>query len=422
MEDTILELVEICRQKELYCMHDNVDDLIESALNFKLLSINSQHLNKEKQEVKNGVEQPAERRTRIVESLQNFRVIHKSSISLNNTSKISSVHAVAPILSTKEPEYSPSMGYEHPNTTSETESDEITKSGVEELYVEASLPDREIVSVEEENDVNVEEEEERLINVVKNDISDDSTNDPLLEEANLFLASDNSIPPDAEFDFELDAGEEISVVMNDELEYLDPGDEFDDDDYSSFMFVIYSKVFSFLLSAKSEDTIFDPVTPNFPITDSLIMENEHLDTIPETESDEFIKSSVENLVSIPSESEDFTDIESECDMPDCDDSQTTKFSTEFNPIHNEDLDSTPKNDRFDTKSYLLVSLLNRDESIPSGIDNDDSDSERDNLFLERLFHDDPIPLPDTLDFSYDVRVFPLLYLSGDFFNSSLLWE
>nr|GFC43313.1 hypothetical protein [Tanacetum cinerariifolium] len=66
MEDTILELVEICRQKELYCMHDNDDDLIESALNFNLLSINSQLLNKEKQEVKNVVEQPAERRTRIV--------------------------------------------------------------------------------------------------------------------------------------------------------------------------------------------------------------------------------------------------------------------------------------------------------------------------------------------------------------------
>nr|GFC29075.1 hypothetical protein [Tanacetum cinerariifolium] len=25
MKDTIIELVEICRQKELYCMHDNVD-------------------------------------------------------------------------------------------------------------------------------------------------------------------------------------------------------------------------------------------------------------------------------------------------------------------------------------------------------------------------------------------------------------
>nr|GFA22591.1 hypothetical protein [Tanacetum cinerariifolium] len=78
------------------------------------------------------------------------------------------------------------------------------------------------------------------------------------------------------------------------------------------------------------------------------------------------------------------------------------ISSEFNPIHNEDLDSTSKNDRFDTKSYLFESLLNRNESIPSGIDNDDSDSEGDNLFLERLLHDDPILLLDTLDFSYDV--------------------
>ncbi|GKF49131.1 hypothetical protein Tco_0142382, partial [Tanacetum coccineum] len=41
--------------------------------------------------------------------------------------------------------------------------------------------------------------------------------------------------------------------------------------------------------------------------DSLIMENEHLDTILTTESDELIKSSVENLVQIPSESEDSND-------------------------------------------------------------------------------------------------------------------
>ncbi|GJS29558.1 hypothetical protein Tco_0490178 [Tanacetum coccineum] len=56
MEDTILDLLEICRQKELYCIHNNVDDLFESALNSKLLSINSQHLDKEKQEVKNIAE------------------------------------------------------------------------------------------------------------------------------------------------------------------------------------------------------------------------------------------------------------------------------------------------------------------------------------------------------------------------------
>nr|GFC28689.1 reverse transcriptase domain-containing protein [Tanacetum cinerariifolium] len=84
-------------------------------------------------EVKNVEEQLAERKTHIKKSLQDFRVIHKSSISLNNTSQISPVHAVTPILSTKEPEYSLRIGYEHPNTTLEMESDEIIKSGVEEL-------------------------------------------------------------------------------------------------------------------------------------------------------------------------------------------------------------------------------------------------------------------------------------------------
>nr|GEV75378.1 hypothetical protein [Tanacetum cinerariifolium] len=111
MEDTILELVKFCRQKEFLCMHDNVDDLIESALNSKLLSINSQRLDKEKQEFKNVMEQPTKRGNRIIESLQNFRVIHKSSTSLKNTSQISLVHAIAPILSTKEHEHSFSMGY-----------------------------------------------------------------------------------------------------------------------------------------------------------------------------------------------------------------------------------------------------------------------------------------------------------------------
>ncbi|GKA74818.1 hypothetical protein Tco_0781120, partial [Tanacetum coccineum] len=65
-----------------------------------------------------------------------------------------------------------------------------------------------------------------------------------------------------------------------------------------------------------------PVLPTEKPDNSLSMGDEHLSTISETESDELIKSSVENLVLIPSESEDFSDIESECDVPDCDDSQT----------------------------------------------------------------------------------------------------
>nr|GEZ44802.1 hypothetical protein [Tanacetum cinerariifolium] len=135
MEDTMLELVKICQEKEFLCIHDNVDDLIESALNSKLLFINSnsQHLEKKEQEVKNVVEQPAECGNRSIQSLQNFKVVHKSFISFRNTSQISSIHAIAPILSTKEPEHLLSMGYEHLNITPETESDEVTESNAKNL-------------------------------------------------------------------------------------------------------------------------------------------------------------------------------------------------------------------------------------------------------------------------------------------------
>nr|GEU48079.1 hypothetical protein [Tanacetum cinerariifolium] len=111
IEDTMLELVKICQEKEFLCIHDDINDLIESALNSKLLLINSnsQHLDKKEQEVKNVVEQLAERGNRSIQSLQNFRVVHKSSISFKDTSQISSIHSIAPIQSTKELENSLSM-------------------------------------------------------------------------------------------------------------------------------------------------------------------------------------------------------------------------------------------------------------------------------------------------------------------------
>nr|GEZ62202.1 hypothetical protein [Tanacetum cinerariifolium] len=42
--------------------------------------------------------------------------------------------------------------------------------------------------------------------------------------------------------------------------------------------------------------------------------------------------------------------------------------------------------------------FNPDDPMPPIIEDDDNDSEGDTLSLERLLHDDPIPLPDTLDF------------------------
>nr|GEX19557.1 hypothetical protein [Tanacetum cinerariifolium] len=157
------------------------------------------------------------------------------------------------------------------------------------------------------------------------------------------------------------------------------------------------------------------ITPDFLITDSLIMGDEHLDTIPEKESNEFIKSSVENLVPNPSDDDESSHEEVILEMSfksypnplfDLDDEI---ISSEFNPIHNEDLDSTLKNDRFDTESYLLESLLNHDtlmvsslkidsllaefagkliylKSIPLGIDEANCDPEEDIHLVERLLN------------------------------------
>ncbi|GJZ98875.1 hypothetical protein Tco_0671328 [Tanacetum coccineum] len=136
MEDTMLDLLEICRQKELYCMHNNVEDLIESALNSKLLliNLNSQRLNKEEQEVKNIAELAAKHQTRILPCLKNFKVTYKESIiSLNKTPQISSVNAITHDLPTKEPEDSLIMGNEELTTIPEKESDEFIKCSVEDL-------------------------------------------------------------------------------------------------------------------------------------------------------------------------------------------------------------------------------------------------------------------------------------------------
>nr|GFC25895.1 hypothetical protein [Tanacetum cinerariifolium] len=62
---------------------DTPFDVSKTKTNFpypsrlSLINLNSQRLNKEKQEVKNVVEQPAERGNRIIQSLKNFRVIQE---------------------------------------------------------------------------------------------------------------------------------------------------------------------------------------------------------------------------------------------------------------------------------------------------------------------------------------------------------
>nr|GEX45162.1 hypothetical protein [Tanacetum cinerariifolium] len=83
--------------------------------------------------------------------------------------------------------------------------------------------------------------------------------------------------------------------------------------------------------------------------DSLIMGDEELSTILKKESDEVIKSSVEDLVLIPCESKDTSRSDSECDLPPCDDFSPNnvfeeKFVTFSNPLFDSNDDFTSSDD------------------------------------------------------------------------------
>ncbi|GKE76363.1 hypothetical protein Tco_1542483 [Tanacetum coccineum] len=92
-----------------------------------------------------------------------------------------------------------------------------------------------------------------------------------------------------------------------------------------------------------------PVLLTLQPEDSLIMGNEELSTIPEKESDEVIKSSVEDLVPIPSEFEDTSESDSDCDLPSCDDFSLIniykeKSMTFSNPLFDSNDDFTSSDD------------------------------------------------------------------------------
>nr|GEZ42583.1 hypothetical protein [Tanacetum cinerariifolium] len=83
----------------------------------------------------------------------------------------------------------------------------------------------------------------------------------------------------------------------------------------------------------SELPPYSAVTPTEPV-DSLSMGDEHLDTISATESDEFIKCRVENLVPNPSESKG----ENGCDV-------LAGFTTFSNVLFDDDYESDSSDDQ-----------------------------------------------------------------------------
>nr|GEZ90546.1 hypothetical protein [Tanacetum cinerariifolium] len=154
-----------------------------------------------------------------------------------------------------------------------------------------------------------------------------------------------------------------------------------------------------------DDDYNSAITPNEPI-DSLSMGDEYLNTTPAIESDEFIKSYVENLIPNPSESEG----ENGCDVPAC-------FTTFSNILFEADYEFDSNQHHFNTESDLIKSMLNLDssiissslkidslldefsgeltllKSIPPGINETDCYSEEDIYLIERLLYDNSSPRP-----------------------------
>ncbi|GJT11485.1 hypothetical protein Tco_0858527 [Tanacetum coccineum] len=102
--------------------------------------------------------------------------------------------------------------------------------------------------------------------------------------------------------------------------------------------------------------------------DSLIMGDDNLSTIPEKESDEVIKSSVEDLVPIPSESEDTSDNDSECDFPFYDDSPPLdvlggNFMTFSNPLFDANDDFTSSDDESLPEEDVLKDIENKNSYV-----------------------------------------------------------
>nr|GEY65032.1 hypothetical protein [Tanacetum cinerariifolium] len=131
----------------------------------------------------------------------------------------------------------------------------------------------------------------------------------------------------------------------------------------------------------------EPFIPS-ELVDSLSMGDEHLNTIPATKSDEFIKSCVENHVLNPSESEG----KNGCDVLAC-------FTTFSNVLFDDDYDSDSSDDQslsdedIDSLFDEFAGELTLLKSFPSRIDEIDCHPEKEIRFAKRLLYDNSSPRP-----------------------------
>ncbi|GJT49596.1 hypothetical protein Tco_0975753 [Tanacetum coccineum] len=153
-----------------------------------------------------------------------------------------------------------------------------------------------------------------------------------------------------------------------------------------------------------------PVSSIMEPDDSLIIGNVELSTIPEKESDEFIKYNVEDIIPIPRESEDTSGSDSESVLPSSDDFSPIfeeKFVTFSNPLFNSNDFTSSDNESLSNKDILKDIKINSNPLFE--FDDEYISSDVNPLFDEVL---EDIECEDSYDSNLDESTFLVTPLSG----------
>ncbi|GJT44549.1 hypothetical protein Tco_0953264 [Tanacetum coccineum] len=157
-------------------------------------------------------------------------------------------------------------------------------------------------------------------------------------------------------------------------------DDNDDDDYDEESILSMNTNMFETPSPETSSPIEEP-------KDSLIIEDEDINTIPEKELDEENESSVENLFHIPSESKVTFDNESECDLPVFDDSPLNIFEDNCvlfsKPLFDSYGDSTSSEYSSNNESFLEDNIFS---NLPFEFDKESISSDV-NLIYDEVLED-----------------------------------
>nr|GEX96339.1 hypothetical protein [Tanacetum cinerariifolium] len=182
--------------------------------------------------------------------------------------------------------------------------------------------------------------------------------------------------------------EDLQIINEELAEYINSPSwnllSFYDDDDDEY---------SIKFSEKSPIAITS-VLPTEEPKNSLSIGDEHLSTILETELNEVIKSSVEDLVPVPSESEGILD--NMCDVPFSDKNHFDVESDLIESLLTQDT-SIVYYPNIDSLLEEFASKLAHIDPVPPGIDETNSDPKDDIHFIEQLLYDDSSSEDDSFE-------------------------